>query len=124
LSLVPSRAREHRPLRGGSAEKRYFVVCTLRCRVPCGARRLPALHCGVFHLGTVLPGPDTGAEPRADPGRLSPALHPDRVQPLKAALRFKGGREPKATRTSCVRAQGRGRHTCSANQTPPEGALN
>ena len=52
------------------------------------------------------------------------ALHPDRTGLLaKAALRGKGGREPRATRTSCVRTQGRGRHTCSAIKTPHDGAL-
>src|SRR5207237_10737215 len=45
------------------------------------------------------------------------------VQPLQAALRSKDGREPRATRTSCVRTQGRGRHTCSAITTPHEDAL-
>jgi len=94
------------PLRERSAERRTFLVCTLRCRVPCGARRLAALHCGVFHPGTVLPGPDAGAEPHADPGQLSPALHPDRVQPSKAALHSKGERKPGATRTSCARNTG------------------
>src|SRR5213083_2182830 len=35
------------------------------------------------------------------------ALHPNRTGLLsKAALRFKGGREPRATRTSCVRNTG------------------
>src|SRR6266487_5512839 len=48
------------------------------------------------------------------------ALHPDRRGLLaKAALRFKGGREPRATRTSCARTQGRGRHACSVNQDAP-----
>src|SRR5258708_15303569 len=92
-------------VRERSADWRTILVWHLGegARVPCEARRLPALHCGVFHPGTVLPGPDAGAEPHADPGSLSTALHPDRVQPSKAALHSKGGREPRATRTSCAR---------------------
>ena len=87
------------------------------------ARRLPALHCGVFHPGTVSSGPTGGLSSPVIRAAFA-ALHPDRTGLLsKAALRSKGEREPEATRTSCVRAQGRGRHTCSAIKTPHDGAL-
>ena len=96
--------RRHFPsltgVRERSAERRYFSVCTLRCRVPCGHAAFRRSTCGVFHPGTVRMGPDT------HPGQLSPALHPDRVQPSKAALHSKSGREPEATRTSCARDTG------------------
>src|SRR5882724_12287914 len=92
-------------VRERSAEKRYVLVCTLRCRVPCGHAALRRSTCGVFHLGTVF---------RVRTRELNPSLiqaafadlHPDRVQPLKAALHSKCGREPKATRISCLRLTG------------------
>src|SRR3954454_21115469 len=79
-------------VREQSAERRYVLVCTLRCRVPCGHAASRRSTCGVFHPGTVLPGPDRGIE--------SPRVHtafaafvPDRVQPSKAALHSKDGRK-------------------------------
>src|SRR5882724_12401205 len=97
-------------VRERSAEKRYVLVCTLRCRVPCGHAALRRSTCGVFHLGTVFRVRTRELNPSLIQAAFD-ALHPDRVQPLKAALPSKSGREPKATRISCLRRQGRGRHT-------------
>ena len=111
------------PHRREGAERRKTLLLSLapRRRRPRAlrARRLPALHLWRLPPWDRLPGPDTGAEPRADPGQLSPPFHPDRVQPSKAALHSKGGREPKATRTPLRVTQGRGRHACSVNQDAP-----
>src|SRR5215216_778289 len=115
LSLVPHK-RE-------GAERRLALLHSLaprrRCRVPL--------------RGTPPPGAPLWRLPPRDrlvgsgPGTFIPviraafaALHPDRTSLLaKAALRSKGGREPGATRTSCARTQGRGRHACSVNQDAP-----
>ena len=67
------------------------------------ARRLPALHLWRLPPWDRLVG--------SEPGTFIPviraafaALHPDRTGLLsKAALHSKGGREPRATRTCCVR---------------------
>src|SRR6267154_1782395 len=47
-------------VRERSADWRTILVWHLGegARVPCEARRLPALHCGVFHPGTVSSGPN------------------------------------------------------------------
>ena len=50
-----------------------------------------------LHLGTVLPGPD-GAHSSALIPQAFARVHPDRVQPLKAAPRSWSGRLPEASR--------------------------
>ena len=95
------------PSQREGAERRLALRLGLaprrRCRVPCGhaaSRRST--------VASSTPGPAR----RVRTGGLSSpviraafaALHPDRTGLLsKAALHFKGGREPRATRTSCVR---------------------
>src|SRR5204863_6153561 len=87
------------------AERRKTLRLSLHLAVPRAlrARRLAALHLWR------LPPRDrlVGSEPETFISVIRAAfaaLHPDRTGLLsKAALRFKGGREPRATRTSCVR---------------------
>jgi hypothetical protein len=118
LSLVPSFARAVAPpLRGRSAERRD------NGRAPCeGTRalcdqraRLPALHLWrLSQLGTVLTGPDTGAEPpliRA----ASAAVLSGPTQPFKAVPHSRDGRLPKVTRDPGYVARGAGATPCSAN---------
>src|SRR5438128_1642612 len=95
-------------VRERSADWRYVssLAPRRRCRVPCGhaaSRR------------STVASSTPGSSRRVRTGGLSSpviraafaALHPDRTGLLsKAALRFKGGREPRATRTSCVRNTG------------------
>src|SRR5204862_7555578 len=58
-------------VRERSAERRYVLVCTLRCHVPCGHAASRRSTCGVFHPGTVSSGPNRRLlSPRS--GRLSP----------------------------------------------------
>src|SRR5438477_11973639 len=45
-------------VRERSAERRYVLVCTLRCHVPCGHAASRRSTCGVFHPGTVSSGPN------------------------------------------------------------------
>ena len=101
LSLTSVRER--------SAEWRYVSSLAPRRRRPRAFARHAALRrstCGVFHPGTVLVG--------SEPGTFIPviraafaALHPNRTsRPKAAALHSKGGREPRATRISCLRVTG------------------
>ena len=90
--------------------------------------RLPALHLWrlVSYLGTVLPGPDRGAVPRPDPGSACAALHPDRVQPLKAAPHLvRWGRTVDRDDPGLCLRQCRepGATSCPADMTPHESAL-
>ena len=57
ISLPLTHVRER------SAERRYFIVWHLveGAHVPCGHAASRRSTGGVFHPGTVLPGPDTGA---------------------------------------------------------------
>src|SRR5205814_3626174 len=90
------------------AERRKTLRLSLHLAVPRAlrARRLAALH--LWRL------PPRDRLVRSEPETFISviraafaALHPDRTGLLsKAALRFKGGREPRATRTSCVRNTG------------------
>ena len=48
ISLPLTHVRER------SAERRYVLVCTLRCRVPCGHAASRRSTYGVFHPGTVF----------------------------------------------------------------------
>ena len=81
--------RRHFPsltgVRERSAGRRYFIVGTLRCRVPCDRHaRLPALHRGDFgpdHRSSFI-GPE--ACPSRYPGSIGAALHPMLSKPLKA----------------------------------------
>src|SRR6266545_1722993 len=118
-------------MRERSAERRLVTLGTLRRRprAVLPARAPPGAPLVAFFRtrGTVLPGPDRGAEPRPDPGGLAAALHPDRVQPLKAAplLMKRHGRSSETTRGPvCVNTGTRAPHLCSANMTPHESALN
>ncbi len=88
------------------AERRKTLLHSLaprrRCRVPCGHAASRRSTCGVFHPGTVLPGPERRGVPHVIRAAFAdPSSGP--VQPLKAALRSKGGREPEATRTGWLR---------------------
>src|SRR5207244_12452198 len=95
-------------VRERSADWRYFIVWRLveGAHVPCGhaaSRRST--------VASSTPGPSRRVRTE---GLSSPviraafaALHPDRRGLLSnAALRSKGGREPRATRTSCARNTG------------------
>src|SRR6266704_6947496 len=90
------------------AERRKTLRLSLHLAVPRAlrARRLAALHLWR------LPPRDrlVGSEPETFISVIRAAfaaLHPDRRGLLaKAALRSKGGREPRATRTSCARNTG------------------
>jgi len=57
-------------VRERSADWRYFLVAPYGARA-LRARRLPALHCGVFHPGTVSSGPNRRLSSPWS-GRLSP----------------------------------------------------
>jgi hypothetical protein len=93
------------PLRERSAERRYLLVCTLRCRVPCGhaaSRRST--------VASSTPGPSRRVRTRdfhpRDPGGFRHLSSGPSGLLSKAALRSKGGRKPRATRTSCARHTG------------------
>src|SRR5260221_14647411 len=65
---APSLSLSLTSVRERSAERRYVLVCTLRCRVPCGHAASRRSTCGVFHPGTVLSGPNRGTFIPRDPG--------------------------------------------------------
>ena len=108
------------------AERRLALRLSLHLavRVPCGhaaSRRST--------VASSTPGPSRQVRTE---GPSSPviraafaALHPDRTGLLsKAALRSKGEREPRATRTSCVRVhRGAGATPAPPIKTPHDGAL-
>src|SRR5439155_4199750 len=85
IALGPAIGMSHRPcylvgvgtalfflslthVRERSAERRYVLVCTLRCHVPCGHAASRRSTCGVFHPGTGSSGPDRGTFIPRDPG--------------------------------------------------------
>jgi len=110
------------PHKREGAERRLALLHSLapRRRRPRAlrARRLPALHCGVFHPGTVSSGPNRRLSSPWS-GRLSPPF----IRTVPAFFR----RQPFVLRADgnpgrpgppvCV-TQGRGRHACSAITTP------
>src|SRR6266702_3187223 len=67
-------------VRERSADWRTILVWHLGegARVPCEARRLPALHCGVFHPGTVSSGPNRRLSSRDPGGFRRPSSGPPR----------------------------------------------
>ena len=97
----------------------------------------PRRRCRVPLRGTPPPGAPLWRLPprdrlvRSEPGAFTPviraafaALHPDRTGLLaKAALRSKGGREPRATRTSVRVHRGAGATPAPSTKTPLEDAL-
>src|SRR5215207_1045545 len=103
-------------VRERSADWRYFIVWHLVEGAACLARHAASRRSTVASstLGPFFRVRTRERKPRADPGQLSPPLHPDRVQPLKAVPRSRDGREPRATRTSVRVHSGAG-----ATPTPP-----